>query len=68
VNNEGRKPNAEPHRRLCEWFRNRTETVERFILELVHEERPGKCAAVVRLALFILSRVFAIAVKLRRLI
>src|SRR6266576_4255842 len=43
-----------------------TETLETFVLEVILEERPGKRAAIVRFLLSLLSRVFAVAVKVRR--
>lgn len=51
---------------MREWFRNWTESVETFILEVIFEQRHGKRAAVVRFILLILSNVFAVAVKMRR--
>jgi tetraacyldisaccharide 4'-kinase len=43
-----------------------TETVETFVLEVILEQRPGKRAAIVRFLLSLLSRVFSVAVKIRR--
>src|SRR5881394_2352384 len=43
-----------------------TEAFETFILPLIMEERSGKRAAVLRFVLALLSRVFAVAVKVRR--
>ena len=43
-----------------------TENVETFVLEVITEQRRDKKAAVVRFCLFILSKVFAVAVKVRR--
>jgi len=42
------------------------ETLETFILEVILEERPGKRASIIRFVLSLLSRVFAVAVKIRR--
>src|SRR5205823_2406080 len=59
-----------PHLPDCgpmqETLRVWTETLETFVLEVILEERPGKRAAIVRFLLALLSRVFAIAVKVRR--
>lgn len=43
-----------------------TEAIETFVLEVILEERRGKAADLVRLALFLLSKVFLLIVKLRR--
>src|SRR5688500_13918672 len=43
-----------------------TENVETFVLEVITEQRRDKKAAVVRFCLFLLSKVFALAVKIRR--
>jgi tetraacyldisaccharide 4'-kinase len=43
-----------------------TENVETFVLEVITEQRRDKKAAVVRFCLFVLSKVFALAVKVRR--
>jgi tetraacyldisaccharide 4'-kinase len=43
-----------------------TENVETFVLEVITEQRRDKKAAAVRFCLFILSKVFAVAVKVRR--
>jgi tetraacyldisaccharide 4'-kinase len=43
-----------------------TENVETFVLEVITEQRRDKKAAVVRFGLFLLSKVFAVAVKVRR--
>src|SRR3954468_12999780 len=51
---------------MRETIRNWTEAVETFILEVILEERPGKRASIVRFVLGLLSRVFAVAVKVRR--
>ena len=50
---------------LRENFRAWTETAETFILEVIFEQRRGKRAATVRASLFLLSKVFQVAVKLR---
>jgi len=43
-----------------------TENVETFVLEVITEQRRDRKAAVVRFCLFLLSKVFAVAVKIRR--
>jgi tetraacyldisaccharide 4'-kinase len=43
-----------------------TENFETFVLEVILEERGGKRAAIVRVILSMLSKVFAVAVKVRR--
>lgn len=45
-----------------------TEAFETFVLEVILEERRGKRAALVRSLLYLLSRVFLLGVKLRRLL
>src|SRR5882724_7004634 len=51
---------------MRETLRIWTETLETFVLEVILEERGGKRAAIVRFVLALLSRVFAVAVKVRR--
>ena len=51
---------------MRETLRAWTETVETFVLEVIFEERPGKRAALARSALYGLSKVFQVAVKVRR--
>jgi tetraacyldisaccharide 4'-kinase len=51
---------------MRETFRAWTEAIETFVLEVIFEERPGKSAALVRTGLFGLSKVFQLAVKVRR--
>jgi tetraacyldisaccharide 4'-kinase len=51
---------------MRETFRAWTENFETFVLEVIFEERHGKRAAVVRAILYMLSRVFEVAVKTRR--
>ena len=43
-----------------------TEAVETFVLGVILDERRGKAASFVRALLFLLSKVFLVAVKLRR--
>ncbi len=43
-----------------------TEAIETFVLEVILEERRGKAADLVRLVLFLLSKIFLLVVKLRR--
>ena len=45
-----------------------TEAVETFVLEVISEQRRDKRAAVMRFGLLALSKVFGVAVKLRRLL
>src|SRR3954467_13092202 len=51
---------------MRETLRVWTESVETFVLDVIIGERAGKAAAVVRFVLALLSRVFAVAVKVRR--
>jgi tetraacyldisaccharide 4'-kinase len=51
---------------MREQIRIWTENVETFVLEVITEQRRDKKAAVVRFCLFLLSKVFAVAVKIRR--
>src|SRR5688572_1548262 len=51
---------------MREQIRIWTENVETFVLEVITEQRRDKKAAVVRFCLFLLSKVFAVAVKVRR--
>jgi tetraacyldisaccharide 4'-kinase len=51
---------------MRETLRVWTENVETFVLEVILEERRGKRAAIVRFLLLLLSKVFAVAVKIRR--
>ena len=48
--------------RLRAW----TEAVETFVLEVISEQRRGKRAAMLRVALLALSKIFQVAVKARR--
>ena len=43
-----------------------TEAVETFVLEVILEQRRGKRAAITRFLLLCLSKVFTVAVKIRR--
>lgn len=45
-----------------------TEALETFVLEVILEERRGKRAAIARFVLYLLSKVFLVLVKLRRLL
>lgn len=45
-----------------------TEAIETFVLEVIFEQRRDKTAAAARLGLLCLSKVFAVAVKFRRLL
>ncbi|MHB8523507.1 MAG: tetraacyldisaccharide 4'-kinase [Limisphaerales bacterium] len=51
---------------MRETFRAWNEAVETFALEVIFEQRRGKRAAVVRSVLYVLSRIFELAVKTRR--
>ena len=53
-------------RAMRQTLRHWTETVETFILQVMLEQRRGKCVAVVRFILSLLSNVFAVAAKVRR--
>ncbi|MBM3841321.1 MAG: tetraacyldisaccharide 4'-kinase [Verrucomicrobia bacterium] len=50
---------------MREQFRAWTENLETFVLEVIFEQRRGKRAAIVRFTLFLLSKLFQVAVKLR---
>jgi tetraacyldisaccharide 4'-kinase len=49
-----------------ETFRNWIENLETFVLEVIFEERRGFAASLTRGVLFLLSKVFAVVIKLRR--
>src|SRR5438105_12323179 len=51
---------------MRETLRTWMETLETFVLEVILEERGGKRAAISRFLLSILSKIFAVAVKIRR--
>src|SRR5216110_2825866 len=51
---------------MRETIRVWTEAVETFVLEVILEERQGKRAAIVRSLLLLLSKVFAVLLKVRR--
>src|SRR5438093_1761126 len=51
---------------MREWIRAWTEAVETFVLEVIFEQRRGTWAAMVRAALFAFSKIFQVAVKVRR--
>src|SRR6266481_9646743 len=51
---------------MREWIRAWTEAGETFVLEVIFEQRRGSWAAMVRAALFALSKIFQVAVKARR--
>jgi tetraacyldisaccharide 4'-kinase len=51
---------------MREQFRIWTETVETVVLELISGQRRGKRAAIARFCLFVISKVYAAAVKVRR--
>src|SRR5687767_13359928 len=51
---------------MRERIRAWTETVETFVLEVITEQRHDKKAALVRFGLFLLSKVFYVAIKIRR--
>ncbi len=51
---------------MRETWREWTESVETFVLEIIFEERRGSVATLVRAVLYSLSKVFQVAVKTRR--
>src|SRR6266851_1978568 len=51
---------------MRETFRLWTENLETFLLEVILEERPGTAASFVRTLLFGLSKIFQVAIKIRR--
>ena len=51
---------------MRETLRDWTETIETLVLEVILEQRRGKRVVVVRFILSLLSKVFAVAVKVRR--
>src|SRR5438477_2005302 len=53
---------------MRETFRVWTESLETFLLEVILEERPGKRATLVRAFLYALSKIFQVAIKIRRLL
>ena len=53
---------------MRETIRVWTETIETFVLEVILEERQDKRAAVARIVLLLLSGVFRVAIKLRRIL
>src|SRR3954466_8054783 len=53
---------------MRETWRVWTENFETFVLGVILEERKGKRAAMVRFILLLLSKVFALAVKIRRIL
>ncbi len=64
-------PGADPWHRppiLRERWQKFIEEAETWLLDVIFEQRPGKKAAAVRFLLLFLSKVFALAVKLRRVL
>jgi tetraacyldisaccharide 4'-kinase len=51
---------------MREQLRAWTESVETFLLEVILEERPGTRAAIIRTVLFGCSKLFQVAIKIRR--
>ncbi|MEK7686476.1 MAG: tetraacyldisaccharide 4'-kinase [Verrucomicrobiota bacterium] len=51
---------------MRETIRDWTENLETFVLEVIFEQRRGKRAATIRFILYLLSKVFQVAVKTRR--
>src|SRR3954467_15098780 len=51
---------------MREQIRIWTETVETVVLEIINGQRRGKRAAVARFCLFVLSKVYTAAIKVRR--
>src|SRR6267142_2613753 len=62
------EPSPQAHSPLLmrETLRIWTETVETFVLEVILGERKGRRADMARFLLLLLSKVFAVAVKVRR--
>src|SRR3989454_11959951 len=52
--------------KMCERLGAWTEAVETFVLEVIFEQRRGKRAAMLRVALLALSKIFQVLVKARR--
>ena len=53
---------------MRESWREFSEQAETWLLDVIFQQRPGKKAAAVRFVLLLLSRVFGVAVKLRRVL
>ena len=53
---------------MRETLRAWTEATETFVLEVIFEQRRGKRAAIVRTSLLALSKLYAIAIKARRIL
>jgi tetraacyldisaccharide 4'-kinase len=53
-------------RAVREYFRNAIESLETFVLEVIFEERSGFAADLTRTGLLGLSKIFTLAIKLRR--
>ncbi|HEY0455063.1 MAG TPA: tetraacyldisaccharide 4'-kinase [Verrucomicrobiae bacterium] len=51
---------------MRETLRNWAEAIETFVLEVIFEQRKGKRAGLARCGLLVLSKVFAVVVKIRR--
>ncbi len=51
---------------MRERFRTWAENTETFLLEVILEQRPGTLAAIARFLLYLLSKVFQVAIKTRR--
>ena len=50
---------------MREYFLAWTEALEQFVLDVIYGQRKGKRAALLRAALYLLSKVFTVAVKAR---
>ena len=51
---------------MREYFLAWTESLEQFVLDVIYGQRKGKRAALLRVVLYLLSKVFTVAVKARR--
>jgi len=51
---------------MRERFRAWNEDIETFVLEVIFEQRPGQLAAILRAALFAMSKMFQVIIKTRR--
>jgi len=51
---------------MREYFLAWTEALEQFVLDVIYGQRKGKRAALLRVGLYSLSKVFTVAVKTRR--
>src|SRR5712671_54743 len=60
-------PGSQAHcAHMRERFRAWNEDIETFVLEVIFEQRPGQLAAILRAALFAMSKMFQVIIKTRR--